>query len=74
MQFTQMTGKKHFIVGSREGIGGVEQLAKDIEDKTVLESRATGFGPCAEGWFSYAERPCGGQRDGLQGSRAFGSG
>lgn len=46
MQFTQMTGKKHFIVVVAEGIGGVEQLAKDIEDKTGIESRATVWAMC----------------------------
>ena len=49
MQFTQMTGKKHFIVVVAEGIGGVEQLAKDIEDKTGIESRATVLGHVQRG-------------------------
>ena len=49
MQFTQMTGKKHFIVVVAEGIGGVEQLAKDIEEKTGIESRATVLGHVQRG-------------------------
>ena len=49
MQFTQMTGKKHFIVVVAAGIGGVEQLAKDIEDKTGIESRATVLGHVQRG-------------------------
>jgi 6-phosphofructokinase 1 len=49
MQFTQMTGKKHFIIIVAEGVGGVEQLAKEIEAKTGIESRATVLGHVQRG-------------------------
>lgn len=49
MQFTQMTGKKHFIIVVAEGIGGVENIAKQIEEKTGIESRATILGHVQRG-------------------------
>ena len=49
MRFTQMTGKKHFIVIVAEGIGGVDKIAKEIEEKTGIESRATVLGHVQRG-------------------------
>lgn len=41
---TCLTGKKHFIIIVAEGVGGVEEMAKEIEAKTGIESRATVLG------------------------------
>ena len=41
---TQKTGKKHFIIVVAEGVGGVEEIAKKIEEETGVESRATVLG------------------------------
>lgn len=49
MQFTQMTGKKHFIIIVAEGVGGVAEIAKEIEEKTGIESRATVLGHVQRG-------------------------
>jgi 6-phosphofructokinase 1 len=49
MQFTQKTGKKHFIIVVAEGVGGVDKLAKDIEERTGIESRATVLGHVQRG-------------------------
>lgn len=49
MRRTQKTGKKHFIIVVAEGIGGVEALAKEIEEKTGVESRATILGHVQRG-------------------------
>lgn len=49
MRRTQKTGKKHFIIIVAEGIGGVEALAKEIEEKTGVESRATILGHVQRG-------------------------
>lgn len=49
MYFTQKTGKKHFIIVVAEGVGGVDQLAKDIEEKTGIETRATVLGHVQRG-------------------------
>ena len=49
MMFTQKTGKKHFIVIVAEGVGGVEKLAKDIEETTGIETRATVLGHVQRG-------------------------
>ncbi len=46
---TQRAGKKHFIVVVAEGVGNVEQLAKDIEKATGIESRATVLGHVQRG-------------------------
>ena len=42
-------GKQHFIIIVAEGIGGVEQIAKDIQEKTGIESRATILGHVQRG-------------------------
>lgn len=46
---TQKTGKKHFIILVGEGIGNVENIAKEIEEKTGVESRATVLGHVQRG-------------------------
>lgn len=46
---TQKTGKKHFIIIVAEGIGGVVDMAKMIEEKTGVESRATVLGHVQRG-------------------------
>lgn len=49
MQFTQLTGKKHFIIIVAEGIGGVDDLARQIQERTGIESRATVLGHVQRG-------------------------
>lgn len=46
---TQKTGKKHFIVVVAEGVGGVVEIAKKIEEGTGVESRATILGHVQRG-------------------------
>ena len=46
---TQKTGKKHFIIVVAEGIGGVDEIAKKIEEETGVESRATVLGHVQRG-------------------------
>lgn len=45
----QKTGKKHFIIIVAEGVGGVEEIAKAVEEKTGIESRATILGHVQRG-------------------------
>lgn len=49
MKRTQLTGKKHFIIVVAEGIGGVEEMAKRIENETGVETRATVLGHVQRG-------------------------
>ncbi len=49
MRKTQLSGKKHFIVVVAEGVGGVQELAKEIEARTGIESRATILGHVQRG-------------------------
>lgn len=49
MQFTQKTGKKHFIIVVAEGVGGVTELAHKIEESTGIETRATVLGHVQRG-------------------------
>ncbi len=49
MKRTQKTGKKHFIILVAEGIGGVEEMAKRIQEETGVESRATILGHVQRG-------------------------
>lgn len=49
MQYTQKTGKRHFIIVVAEGVGGVVDLAKKIEEQTGIESRATILGHVQRG-------------------------
>ena len=46
---TQAAGKKHFIIVVAEGVGGVYELAKRIEEETGIESRATILGHVQRG-------------------------
>ena len=46
---TQTTGKHHFIVVVSEGIGNAQEIAKEIEAKTGIESRATILGHVQRG-------------------------
>ena len=46
---TQRSGKKHFIILVAEGVGSVEEIAKYVEDKTGIESRATILGHVQRG-------------------------
>lgn len=46
---TSKTGKKHFIIIVAEGVGGVEEIAKRIEEATGIESRATILGHVQRG-------------------------
>lgn len=49
IQTIQKTGKKHFIIVVAEGVGGVDEIAKLIEEKTGIESRATILGHVQRG-------------------------
>lgn len=49
MTTTRGTGKKHFIILVAEGVGHVQELAKTIEEKTGIESRATVLGHVQRG-------------------------
>jgi 6-phosphofructokinase 1 len=49
MKYTQKAGKKHFIIVVAEGVGGVEDLALEIEKRTGIESRATILGHVQRG-------------------------
>lgn len=46
---TQQSGKKHFIIVVAEGVGEVGKIAKEIEEKTGIESRATVLGHVQRG-------------------------
>ena len=46
---SQTTGKQHFIIVVAEGVGGVEGIAKKIEEATGIESRATILGHVQRG-------------------------
>lgn len=46
---TQKTGKKHFIIVVAEGVGGVQDLAKYIEQRLGIETRATVLGHVQRG-------------------------
>lgn len=49
IRYTQMTGKKHFIIIVAEGIGGIDKITKEIEEKTGIESRSTILGHVQRG-------------------------
>ena len=49
MKYTKSLGKHHFIVMVAEGIGDVDQLARDIETATGVETRATVLGHVQRG-------------------------
>jgi len=46
---TKKTGKQHFIIVVAEGVGGVEDIAKQIQAATGIESRATILGHVQRG-------------------------
>ncbi|MBE6786963.1 MAG: 6-phosphofructokinase [Ruminococcaceae bacterium] len=46
---TQKMGKKHFIVVVAEGVGGVTEMAKKIEEATGIETRGTILGHVQRG-------------------------
>ena len=43
------TGKQHFIIMVAEGVGGVDEMAKYIQEKTGVETRATILGHVQRG-------------------------
>lgn len=49
MRKTQQTDKKHFIIVVAEGVGGVAEMAKQIEAQTGVETRATVLGHVQRG-------------------------
>lgn len=49
MKHTQKTGKKHYIIIVSEGIGRAEEMAREIESRTGIESRATVLGHVQRG-------------------------
>ncbi len=49
IKLSQKTGKKHFIIVVAEGVGGVEDIAKKIEEATEIETRATILGHVQRG-------------------------
>ncbi|MEG0546895.1 MAG: 6-phosphofructokinase [Oscillospiraceae bacterium] len=49
MQRTQKAGKRHFIIIVAEGVGRVAEMAKQIEEATGVESRATVLGHVQRG-------------------------
>ncbi len=49
MKYTSSLGKHHFIVMVAEGIGDVDKLARDIEEATGVETRATVLGHVQRG-------------------------
>lgn len=49
MRFTQSSGKKHFIIIVAEGVGGIETIARRIEEETGIETRATVLGHVQRG-------------------------
>lgn len=49
MNFTQKTGKRHFIVIVAEGVGRAQELANEIQARTGVDSRATVLGHVQRG-------------------------
>lgn len=49
LQTIQKTGKKHFIIVVAEGVGKVDEIAKLIQERTGIESRATILGHVQRG-------------------------
>ena len=46
---TQATGKKHFIIVVAEGVGGVEEITRFVQERTGIEARATVLGHVQRG-------------------------
>jgi len=49
IRISQKTGKQHFIIVVAEGVGGVADIAKQIEAATGIDSRATVLGHVQRG-------------------------
>ncbi len=49
MNFTQKTGKRHFIVIVAEGVGHAQDIANEIQARTGVDSRATVLGHVQRG-------------------------
>ncbi len=49
LKATYETGKRHFIIIVAEGIGGVEEMAKKIQDTTGIDTRPTILGHVQRG-------------------------
>lgn len=49
IKHAQLNGKKHFIVVVAEGVGGVDELAKKIEEQTGISTRANTLGHVQRG-------------------------
>ena len=49
IRISQKTGKQHFIIVVAEGVGGVADIAKQIEEATGIDSRATILGHVQRG-------------------------
>ncbi len=49
IETTRKTGKVHFVIIVAEGVGGVEEMAKEIEAATGIETRATILGHVQRG-------------------------
>ena len=49
MKFSKKVGKKHFIIIVAEGAGDSNAIAKELEDRTGIESRATILGHVQRG-------------------------
>ncbi len=49
IEVTKKLGKKHFIVMVAEGVGGVDNMAKKIEEATGIETRGTVLGHVQRG-------------------------
>lgn len=49
LNHTKSTGKRHFIMVVAEGIGNIDQLAKDIHGATGIETRTTVLGHIQRG-------------------------
>ena len=59
---TRETGKQHFIIMVAEGVGGVEEMAKKIQEVTGIVSRATILGHVQRGGNpTVRDRVCGTQ-------------
>ncbi len=46
---SQLTGKKHFIIVVAEGVGGIEEISKKIEEETGIETRPSILGHVQRG-------------------------
>ena len=56
MESTQRTGKKHFIIVVAEGVGvNIDELAKEIQARTGVESRSMALGHVQRGGYATAK-------------------